>query len=58
LIGTYIHEDGSKYEGEFVNGKREGKGVYYFSNKDKYDGEWKAGKMNGHGILSYHLRHL
>ncbi len=28
--------NGSKYEGSFVNGERDGKGVLTFSNKDRY----------------------
>ena len=27
-----------------VNGKREGKGTYYFEDGDIYEGEWKDGK--------------
>lgn len=33
--------DSSKYEGEVVNDKRNGKGIYHYSNGDKYVGDWK-----------------
>ena len=31
------------YEGEWLNSKREGSGIYYYRTKEKiYDGEWVA----------------
>jgi hypothetical protein len=36
--GIIYSLDGTKYEGEFVNGTIEGKGTKYFSNGDKYVG--------------------
>lgn len=39
-----IYKNGDTYEGFFVNGKREGKGVYIYQNGDKYEGEFKRGK--------------
>ena len=50
-IMTYI--DGAKYEGEFVNGKREGKGNYYWNSNKYYKGSWKKGKQDGDGYF-YH----
>ena len=54
--GTYydLSED-SKYVGQWVFGKPEGKGRGTFGSKSKYpnryyDGEWKDGKRHGHGI--------
>lgn len=45
---------GDKYVGELKNGKRDGKGTYYyFSSGEKYNGEWKNGEKNGKGILSF-----
>ena len=35
------YENGNKYIGQFVNGKREGYGIMYFSNGGKYEGHWK-----------------
>ena len=42
------------YEGEFVDNKFHGKGLYNWINKKKkYDGEWKDGKMNGKGEFNW-----
>ena len=43
---------GDKYDGEYKNGKREGKGTYTFSDGKKYIGSFKNGKMHGQGILT------
>ena len=50
-IMTY--NDDGKYEGEFRDGKRHGKGVVIYPNGDKYDGEWEAGKKSGKGVVIY-----
>ena len=36
MQGIYIYKDGDKYEGEFVYGKFNGKGHYFYKNKKKY----------------------
>jgi hypothetical protein len=41
-VKNYV--DSSKYEGEVVNDKRNGRGIYHYSNGDKYVGEWKEDK--------------
>jgi hypothetical protein len=54
--GYYIdtYEDGSKYEGEWKNGKQHGRGVYYRSNGTiAYEGDFKNGKMHGYGVYYY-----
>jgi hypothetical protein len=53
--------EGAKYEGDWVNGKREGKGVMIYgkphyknqNGQTKYDGEWKNDKQHGKGIMYY-----
>lgn len=56
--GQGIYTDmnnGQRYEGSFVDFKREGEGVLYTEEGDKiYDGEWKNGKYHGYG--QYFLR--
>jgi hypothetical protein len=37
------------YEGDWVNDKMEGYGIYHYSNGDIYDGEWKDNQHNGFG---------
>lgn len=47
------------YEGEMVNGKRHGKGVYYYANhhggeeSDRYEGEFADDLFHGSGKLFY-----
>ncbi len=51
--GIEYYKNGDiKYEGDFVDGKRERKGKYI--DKDgTYNGEWLNDLMNGKGILNY-----
>lgn len=54
--GVYTDiNNGQRYEGSFVDFKREGEGVLYTEIGDKiYDGEWKNNKYHGYG--QYFLR--
>ena len=49
--------NGAKYEGDWVEGKREGKGVLTWTNGDnsgnKCDGEWKNDKRHGKGTFTW-----
>lgn len=47
--GTVTWENGSKYSGDWVNGKAHGHGVMDYSNGDKYEGDWREGSRYGHG---------
>jgi hypothetical protein len=49
--GVMKYVDGSRYEGSFVNGKREGFGKYTWNKKKYYEGEWKQGKQDGKGFF-------
>ena len=42
-----------RYEGQFRNGKREGKGIYYYNDGNRYEGDWKNGIKEGKGIYYY-----
>lgn len=44
--------DGSKYDGEWVNDRKEGKGVIFFKNGDSYFGSWKSDTRNGLGVFT------
>ena len=52
--GVHTKPDGSKYEGDFVDGKKSGYGTYVFvSGHHKYVGEWKEGHFSGHGVYTW-----
>ena len=43
--GRMTYKDSNIYQGQWVDGKAEGKGVFVDKiNKTIYDGEWKADK--------------
>ena len=44
---------GDRYEGEFRNNKKEGRGIYYLHNGNIYEGDIKNGKIEGRGIDYY-----
>jgi hypothetical protein len=41
------------YSGDFVNGVKEGQGIYTFVNGDKYTGAWKNNLQHGIGRTDY-----
>jgi len=47
------YPDGSAYNGDCVNGMKEGKGKYTYYNGSWYDGYWKKDKMHGTGIYTW-----
>ena len=52
VLGTEEYENG-RYFGELKEGKKDGKGVYYYNNGDRYEGNWKEGVREGKGIYYY-----
>ena len=52
-FGTYTLPNGSKYVGEFRDGKRNGQGTFTIPNGEKYVGEFRDGKQNGQGTYTY-----
>lgn len=52
--GSFKWEDGSYYEGDFMDGQFQGFGKYYFADLNKYyEGEFRFGKMEGKGIETW-----
>jgi hypothetical protein len=49
-----IWPDNSRYEGEFVNSRMEGKGTKIYANQDTYEGMWKDDLQHGPGIFTCH----
>jgi antitoxin component YwqK of YwqJK toxin-antitoxin module len=48
-FGIKNYADGAKYEGDFVNNLKEGKGTLVWKNGDKYIGEFKNNLCHGKG---------
>ena len=43
-----------QYEGEFLDGKRHGKGVFTFANgKGTFEGDFAMGKAHGDGVFTW-----
>jgi hypothetical protein len=49
--GIYLYADGVRYDGEYVDDKKDGFGIYYWTDGRKYEGYWYKGKQ--HGLGSY-----
>ena len=47
--GTMLYPSGSKYVGQFVDGKHHGGGTLFYADGSRYQGAWKNGKMEGSG---------
>ena len=41
---------GERYKGDYVDGKRDGHGTYYYPNGGNYTGQWSDDKKHGNGI--------
>ena len=46
-------DSGAVYDGEWMNGVRDGHGKQEWLDGSRYEGEWRDGKANGQGKL-YH----
>lgn len=44
------YADGSKYEGEFFQGKKQGHGTRFWASGDHYIGQFKENLMSGTGV--------
>lgn len=57
-VSALADEDGEVYEGEVVDGERDGVGICLFPNGLLYQGTWAQGKEHGSGKLMTHGRCL
>lgn len=51
--GTFVWNDGVRYEGEWRNGNFNGHGKITYPDGRYYDGEWRDGKRHGYGKMTY-----
>ena len=58
-LGIEVYANQDKYEGQWLNGWRSGKGKYSFSDGGYFEGEWEHDQYHGQGILvNYFVRIL
>jgi hypothetical protein len=54
VVSRVDYTDGSRYEGDWIDGKRNGNGAFYNQDGIKlYDGEWRNNEMEGLGTGFY-----
>lgn len=46
-----LYSNGDRYEGDWLDGNKDGKGTYTYVNGNKYNGEWKEDAVNGKGTV-------
>lgn len=50
--GTYIFQNGERYDGEYREGKRNGQGTYSYLDGSRYNGEFRGDNFHGTGIFT------
>ncbi len=50
--GIFTWPDGRRYEGQYIDDKKEGHGNFYWPDGRKYEGGWKNGKQHGIGVYT------
>jgi len=53
IEGKMTYQDGSNYEGSWVDGMRHGRGKCVFTDASVYEGEFTEGEFHGHGKMSW-----
>ena len=52
-LREYYYNNGNRYEGDWRNGKAEGKGIAYYNDGARYEGDFRNSKREGKGIIYY-----
>ena len=52
-VGNETFANGSKYVGEFKDGRYNGQGTFTYADGNNYIGEWKDDKRNGQGTFTF-----
>lgn len=52
----YVNAKGGKYDGEWLNGLKNGKGTTYHSNGDIFEGHYVNNKKHGKGKFGYNFK--
>lgn len=50
-LGVFNYLNGDQYNGNWVDGHKEGTGIHTSKNGDTYEGHWKNDKRHGYGKL-------
>lgn len=53
IIGTLQWNDGNRYEGQWLKGRRHGKGTYIWPDGHKYEGDYVDEKRQGFGKYTW-----
>ena len=48
-----MHPNGEKYDGEWKDNMKHGKGTYFYASGASYTGDWQDDVMHGKGIYTY-----
>ncbi|MBN1250964.1 MAG: caspase family protein [Bacteroidales bacterium] len=51
--GTWVYDNGEKYEGDWLNKKMNGNGTYYYNNGDIYKGQFNDNRLEGIGTCTF-----
>lgn len=52
-VGYFTYSDGTKYTGEFKQGRPEGQGVIVYPNGDRYEGGFRYHAFSGEGTMFF-----
>jgi len=54
-VGVCQYTDGSRYQGDWKAGLKNGSGTHSFASGDQYEGEWENGWMHGLGVYTWKI---